>query len=261
MSMIVSHRQDAILRNLAERTGESYNVLKTAEQRMFETIIRKGDMTPRTAEEVFKRQVDLAAEKMLDTFTWEENVMICFVPLIISQLAWTYAERVLTYCASHRISETTKLCRAVKHIKTEYENMVLIDLSYDKFMDVKRQAAEFADLYAKDFYILWFSVNARYKQLYPNEFLVDMKTDAYIGILMCRYLAEHNKRMAKLISTKMGSTDDIANPFMVRLETCLDAYCGDQVITDDYNIRTAMKIIHNKLMTSEFYPNGKPQNG
>jgi len=37
-----------------------------------------------------------------------------FIPLTAAEIIWDYVDRVLRYCADHRISETMKLSRAVK---------------------------------------------------------------------------------------------------------------------------------------------------
>lgn len=65
----------------------------------------------------FKELARRDAQTMLDTFTWEENMMIAFVPLIISKVAWVYAEKALKYCADNRISEFKKLGRSIKELR------------------------------------------------------------------------------------------------------------------------------------------------
>lgn len=70
-------------------------------------------------ERQFKKLVADNTERMLETFTWEENMLIAFVPLIISKVAWVYAEKVLAYCAEHRLSEYKKLGRVVKMLRQD----------------------------------------------------------------------------------------------------------------------------------------------
>ena len=67
---------------------------------------------------------------MLETFTWDENMMIAFVPLVISKIAWWYAEKVMKYCADHRISEVKKLGRAIKEVRTKYIDDLRKDLDF-----------------------------------------------------------------------------------------------------------------------------------
>lgn len=100
--------------------------LKAAEKRMYDTIFEKeimnniNGLSPMMTEKQFKESVRHDTDWMMKTFTFNENMMIAFVPLVISHLAWVYAEKVMKYCAEHKIPETVKLSRAVKHVRQEY---------------------------------------------------------------------------------------------------------------------------------------------
>ena len=98
--------------------------IKAAEKRMFDTIWN-NEIAPNVGNAIknvqasrsearFKELARRDAQTMLDTFTWEENMMIAFVPLIISKVAWVDAEKALKYCADNRMSEFKKLGRSIK---------------------------------------------------------------------------------------------------------------------------------------------------
>lgn len=243
---------DTALLKLSRETGVAYDALKEAECRMFETIMAKAQLPPIFQEQKFKGQVKSDVRNMLETFTWKENMMIAFVPLVISHLAWMYADKVMKYCADNRIPETIKLSRAVKHVRQEYLDSLRVDLDSAHIRRIEQQTEQFFTLYAHDFTILWWCVNGRYKKQFPDCDLKDMKTDAFIGVLMCRFLVEHNKRMDKIIQAKMGTGQSIKNPYMDKLGTCLDAYCGNQVIDCDDNINACMKILEKNINEIDF---------
>lgn len=243
---------DTTLLKLSRETGVAYGALKEAERRMFETIASKAQLPPIFQEQKFKGQVKSDVRNMLETFTWKENMMIAFVPLVISHLAWMYADKVMKYCADNRIPETIKLSRAVKHVRQEYLYSLKVDLDSAHIRRIEEQTEQFFTLYAHDFTILWWCVNGQYKKQFPDCGLKDMKTDAFIGVLMCRFLVEHNKRMDKIIQVKMGNGQSIKNPYMDKLETCLDAYCGNQVIECDDNINACMKILEKNINDIDF---------
>lgn len=243
---------DTALLKLSRETGVAYDALKEAERRMFETITAKAQLPPIFQEQKFKGQVKSDVRNMLETFTWKENMMIAFVPLVISHLAWMYADKVMKYCADNRIPETIKLSRAVKHVRQEYLDSLRVDLNSAHIRRIEEQTEQFFTLYAHDFTILWWCVNGMYKKQFPDCDLKDMKTDAFIGVLMCRFLVEHNKRMDKVIQAKMGNGQSIKNPYMDKLETCLDAYCGNQVIECDDNINACMKILEKNINEIDF---------
>ena len=114
--------------------------IKAAEKRMFDTIWN-NEIAPNVGNAIknvqasmsearFKELARRDAQTMLDTFTWEENMMIAFVPLIISKVAWVYAEKALKYCADNRISEFKKLGRSIKELRQKYLDVLRLDLDF-----------------------------------------------------------------------------------------------------------------------------------
>lgn len=172
--------------------------------------------------------------------------------LVISHLAWMCAEKVMKYCAEHKIPETVKLSRAVKHVRQEYVDSLKKDLDARHIQRIEKQTEEFFKEYTSDFTIFWYCVNSQYKKQFPGDIYKDMKTDAFLGVLMCRFLVDHNKRMDKIIEAKMGFAQSIKNPYMDKLETCLDAYCGNQVIECDTNIKACLKVLEKNINEIDF---------
>lgn len=232
--------------------------LKAAEKRMYDTIFEKeianniNGLSPMMTEKQFKESVRHDTDWMMKTFTFNENMMIAFVPLVISHLAWVYAEKVMKYCAEHKIPETVKLPRAVKHVRQEYVDSLKKDLDARHIQHIEKQTEEFFKEYTSDFTIFWYCVNSQYKKQFPGDIYKDMKTDAFLGVLMCRFLVDHNKRMDKIIEAKMGFAQSIKNPYMDKLETCLDAYCGKQVIECDTNIKACLKVLEKNINEIDF---------
>ena len=237
---------------LAMETGVDYNALKDAERRMFDTLYERGQLPPVFTETNFKKQVKSDVHTMLETFTWEENMMIAFVPLVISHIAWLYAEKVITYCADRRIPETVKLSRAVKHVRQEYLDSLKKDLDAKHISRIEEQTEQFCKLYANDFTIMWYCVNSEFCRCYPGDELLLMRTDAYVSILLCRFLVAHNKRMDKIIEAKMGFAQSIKNPYMDKLETCMDAYCGEYTIQNTDNINACLRVLEKNIKSINF---------
>ena len=237
---------------LAMETGVDYDALKDAERRMFDTLYERGQLPPVFTETNFKKQVKSDVHTMLETFTWEENMMISFVPLVISHIAWLYAEKVITYCADHLIHETVKLSRAVKHVRQEYIGSLKKDLDVKHVSRIEEQTEQFCKLYANDFTIMWYCVNSEFCKRYPDDELLSMRTDAYVSILLCRFLVAHNKRMDKIIEAKMGFAQSIKNPYMDKLETCMDAYCGEYTIQNTDNINACLRILEKNIKSINF---------
>lgn len=87
-----------IIAKVAKETGASIEEVQEAEKRVLDKIMH-GELFPGKLpepiypfnEHSFKKQVKDEAAQMLETFTWNENMMIAFVPLIIANLALFYS--------------------------------------------------------------------------------------------------------------------------------------------------------------------------
>ncbi len=243
---------DADLLKLSMEMGMDFKAIKNAEDKLYETLKSGEALPPIFREMKFKKEIKSDVQKMLHAFTWKENMMIAFAPLVISQLAWIYTEEVLNYCKEHRIYETIKLGRAVKHIHEEYNNMLRKDLDARHIERIENQTKLFYDHYLNDFVILRCCVDAAFLKQYPNVKYRDMRVDAYIVMLMCRFLVAHNKRMDKIIKEKMSFSQSIKDPNMDKLETCMDAYCGKFVIENTPNIDACMRILQKNIHEIDF---------
>lgn len=206
--------------------------IKAAEERMLQTIwdksiapnIHEAIRTPAMwnnrplpmTERQFKQIVADNTERMLETFTWEENMMIAFVPLIISKVAWVYAEKVLAYCAAHRLSEYKKHGRVVKMLRQEYLDTLAKDLDRRHVRHIETQTEQFIEEINHHLTILWLQANTYIKNAAGYEITHDtMRTDAMVAILMVRYLKAHDNRMNAIIEAKMGHSESITNPQMI----------------------------------------------
>ena len=245
---------DATLLRMSMEKNIPIEELEAAEKRMFEAITKKGALPPMVSREMdFKQQVKDETRQMLETFTWDENMMIAFVPLVISKIAWWYAEKVMKYCADHRISEVKKLGRTIKEVRTKYIDDLRKDLDFAHINNVERQAMQFVEEYKRDFQIFQLQVNAAIKREYPDMEYQDMRTDAWCGVMMVEFLKQHNRAMDKIIAEKMGASTSITNPCMVSLATLLDAYMpAGFKIQDTRQIDLCLRVLANKVREIDF---------
>ena len=244
--------------------------IKAAEERMLKTIWDKS-IAPNIGEAIrtpamwnnrplpmterqFKKLVADNTERMLETFTWEENMMIAFVPLIISKMAWVYAEKVLAYCAEHRLSEYKKLGRVVKMLRQEYIDTLCKDLDRRHVRHIETQTEQFMDEINHHLTILWLQANTYIKNAAGYDMTHDtMRTDAMVAILMVRYLKAHDKKMNAIIEAKMGHSEGITNPQMIDLERLMKVYLPKGfVVGTNYQLDICAKIFENSLAKIEF---------
>lgn len=127
------------------------------------------------------------------------------------------------------------------------------DLDVLHIRRIQVQTEEFCKLHQNDFTILWYCVKNQYRKQFPDDPYAEMRTDAYISILMCKFIAEHNKRMDALIAKKIQKkTKSIQNPLILKLQACMDAYCGNDVIDKNEHIEAALRILQKNVAAINF---------
>lgn len=236
--------------------------IKAAEKKVLDSIWEK-DIAPNLnnaiktmrpmSEANFKAIVRRDTQTMLNTFTWEENMMIAFVPLIISKVAWVYAEKAVKYCTDNRISEFKKLGRSVKELRQKYIDVLRLDLDYSHINRIETQTLQFMDECNYDLAILWYQVNQYIKTNAPDMPYDTMRTDAAVAVMMVRYLKAHNRRMDAIIASKMGQSQSIDNPQMRSLEKLMMQYFpNDFKLETNTNLDLCGKIFAKNLSKIEF---------
>lgn len=206
-------------------------------------------------EREFKEMVKKDTEKMMTAFTEREHIQMAFIPLVLADLAFYYADRCRRYAADKRIEILKKLGRAYDELKRSYIDQVSKDLDMKHQKNIHIQRDEFMAEYRNDFTILWFTVNNEFMRKMPNYPYSDMRTDAICGILMIDLLYENNTRMDKVIAERLGEVrQSIHDPKLDALRSILDAYAGE-VGNFDYknkDVILAKKIIMRRMNEVEF---------
>ena len=204
-------------------------------------------------EDQFKRQVHDDTMTMLETFTFEENMNIAFVPLIITEVAWYFAFKVVRFGIDNRISETKKLSRAVKELRENYLRDCRKDPDRTHIEKMEKSADEFVKKCHTDFMLLFYSLNNELKKQWATDPYLDMRTDACIAMVMLQMLKEHNKRMYALMSEKLGGEVPVyTNPINESLRDCMEAYAAPCKFKFEGHVVTSMKIIQKKFGQIEF---------
>lgn len=204
-------------------------------------------------EEQFKHQVHDDTLKMLETFTFKENMNIAFMPLIITEVAWLYAMKVVKFAADHRISETVKLSRTVRYFREQYISDCRKDLDDKHIEKMEKAAQEFVKICQTDFVLLFYSLNNELKKWWSDYPCLDMRTDACIAMIMLQLLKEHNRRMDELMSSRLGGeVPAYINPINDKLWNCMKAYASPCKMEFTGHVETSMKIIRKKFNQIDF---------
>lgn len=240
--------------------------LKAAEQRVLNTIWER-EIAPRMAgniqQPLTSEQLDQAAHltaySMLATFTWEENMAMGFVPFVIAQMAWNYAEQAMRQCAEARLSEFRDLGRKVKALRQEYLDALRVSFDITQLRGIETNTGQFVNECQRDLTILWWSMNQYAKDQEPDMPHDMMRTDALIAVLMVRFLEKHYDRVNEIIHSKMGKRERVKPyPQMLRLgQLMMDYLPNGFKLESNANIDICERIFTKNLSKIEFELNDK----
>lgn len=206
-------------------------------------------------EDEFVEKVASNTKKMQEVLTLTEQMRIAFVPLIIAELAWIYAEDVVDYSAKHRIGFLKKLSRMVKGLREKYMADIRKDLDYAHTAKIRTTAVDFREEYDKDFKIFYFTINKLFKKSMPDYPHDTMRSTAILSMFMIKFFDEHNKRMDKILVEKIGDTTESQRPPTIdSLYTCMEAFAGEVGKFDysDQELELNMRILEKNFNNVEF---------
>jgi hypothetical protein len=207
-----------------------------------------------TKENAFVQKITEDTRLMMESMTFTEQMEIGYTPLIISHIAWMYAEKAVKEGARNRVDNLKYLSRAVKQIREKYLASLAVDLDYKHLYSIFKETERLHEQCAWDFTTLYYSVNNEIKRLHPDLPYDEMRSFAYISIVCIRVLREHMKKMdrrvAERLHRKLESTP--IHPCMDGLEQLMMGYLGNCTMDVDENVKTGVKIFEKNLQHIQF---------
>ena len=201
------------------------------------------------AEQRFKQQVKDDVAKRLKTFTYKENMMIAFAPIVLEEIAWQYAELVTDEAARKRITETKALSRQVKNLRKHHVSMLQKDLTAAELERIMLITDNFFINNCDDFNTLWRTINGCLKSSSTTYNIGDLnlRTNACMVIVLCDLIDLFTDEMDDLIRAKMGRCKKIKNKVVDALRAGMVAYVSPAVFEPNEQVKLGMRIIHNKI--------------
>lgn len=213
-------------------------------------------LTPEVvAERKVQEEWDKNSERLRTDFTLQEQIRICFIPLIIENMIWHYADECQQYGRDHRIDVLKKLSRAVTHIRQEYDTTIRQSLDDAHQGQIKAETERFVAMCGNDFVIMYHTMWREYRKIQPESDIAELASKAIIGMLLVKFLDAWNKHLDGLIAERFGEVKgSIRTPTMDKLYACFDAYAGH---IEGFNwkspdIGRCMTILHHKINKIEF---------
>ncbi len=220
-------------------------------------IMLQSSVTDAIPEELFKKDVMESTRLMMERLTTDEQMRVSFIPLIITQLAWMYADKAMECAARDKVSILKKLSRTLKLVHKKYDEELRRDLDYNHLQNITRQTGMCVEEMNRDLTILYFSVNQEFKRSTPEYPCDEQRTYAIISTLFIDLLKAHNLEMDKLLADRLNDRNlspSIVPPLIQQLRKGMVAFAGveGKFNYKDHNVTLAMSVIHNRIKNIEF---------
>ncbi|MCM1219671.1 MAG: hypothetical protein NC548_34760 [Lachnospiraceae bacterium] len=233
-------------------------------QSMFEAL--KKHLSPQERKQFEQRHQELKRqaesrqwqqEKKLSEILDSETLMrFAYVPFVVAQLAWDYADTILDTASMYRLHETKKLCRAVKELKKRY------DIVRDEFTNTTHRESEIDNMYVfedgvADLFNLYlknieFDLKAEYPQL-EEKFHYFLKAVYQCHIVLqaiYRYASMWKVKVEKIVGHSIG---DVLPQELRKLDILVMAFVGDKPVSQkfDEQQKTYAQCIANRMALIE----------
>lgn len=161
---------------------------------------------------------------------------ITYVPFVIAEIAWDYADTILDIAAMMRLHETKKLCRAIKDLRIEYnrKRFEVIDDNWRK--SETENMIMFQETLSKEYFgKIYGTFKDKLMQTYPE---LETNSVMLIASVYCcktviaglmRYCQAQEKVVASILGYEINS---IMPKQVNRLNTLVSEFVGDSPLTD-----------------------------
>lgn len=173
-----------------------------------------------------------------ELFTREELFRLAYVPFVIGELVWDYADTLCIMAAERRIDEMKPVSRFIKEQRVEYDRIRFryID-AYNRGREINngyRFEEMTEDIMSQCMSNLAMNLRQSYPDLPQSEimFIQAVYQCKILGEALKRYLAKQTKMIEDRIKRKVGG---IFPPQFFKLMKLVALYAGDKHATKRFN--------------------------
>lgn len=209
-------------------------------------------------ESIFMKKVADGVQQMIDNLSFNEQMRVSFVPLILEQIAWIYAEKAMACAARDKVSLLKKLSRTLKLVHQKWNDTLRQDLDFDHMKNVNEQVGVCVNNHlAHDLMILYWTVNREFKRAAPEYPHEELRTYAIISTLFIDLLKEYNLKIDILLAERLNNKDlepSIVPPIITELRKGMVAFAGveGKFNYENSDVKLGMDIIGKKIERIEF---------
>lgn len=229
--------------NLGELQNITINAIPQMPQTVTmtpEQVIQEMERRKRAAREAALRAIEEKAERdkrlLHETLSEDAIFSITYVPYVIAEVAWDYADTILDLAVIMRLSETKKLCRAIKETRKDY------DRDRYKIINNKWRESEtenmimFQETLSDFFNTVYKTYREKLMQKYSDleENSLMLIASVYVCRTVLKGLHRYTDAQEKIVSAILGY--EIASLFPKQLTTLnklVIEFAGDSPIDED----------------------------
>lgn len=212
--------------------------------------------TNATARRAFLSGSEAAPDQLLQLFTPDELLSLIYPPLLATEAALHYADRIADLCAARRTEGTKRTVRALRDIVRTYQRRQLSDLHADVFAELQRHFNLFLEACGGDVQTLWFTVNQELKTRYPHLADYALATEAMVCMSLASYAIRCEARTARLIGERIGGTFQGTSPVASSLHRAAAELTRGLSIDGAPMVELAVRVIDNRMKELEFLLKG-----
>lgn len=181
-------------------------------------------------------QREFSIEEIKQKIDKETLFLFAFVPFVIAEIAWDYADSCIDLCILMRITETKKLCRCVRELRREYDRKrYKIDQEH-RNIETENMLA-FQEDYKEFFSHLHHNIQEQINTTYPGQ-CYEMQlliTGAYSCAVVLRSVFKYVDIMQTKIAALLGITavGSIIVSELRELEKIIIQFAGEESIGGD----------------------------
>lgn len=209
--------------------------------------------------ELLKIQAKREAEKelRLSQILDKDTLMrFAYIPFVVAQLAWDYADTIVNVASMLRLHPTKKLCRAVRDLKRQYDKV------RDEFTNNAHRDSEIDNMYVfedgvSDLFSLYLkNIEFDLRKEYPD---LDSEYKAFLlAVYQChivlqsiyRYAEMQKEKIEKIVGHRIG---DVLPSELRRLDILVMAFVGDKPISQNFDTqqKTYAQCLANRMALVE----------
>lgn len=248
MFSVLPHTAPAL--SMTEDMFESFKKhLPPSERKMFE----KRHKELKEAEAMREAEKELKLSEILDS---ETLMRFAYIPFVVAQLAWDYADTVIDVATLLRLHPTKKLCRAIRELKRRYDNVRAEFTNYahrdseiDNMYVFEEGVSDLFSLYLKN---IEFDLNKEYPELEGDYRLMLLSVYQCHIVLksIYRYVEIQREKIEKIVGHTIG---DILPVELRKLDILIMEFVGDKPISSQFDAqqKTYAQCIANRMCLVE----------